>query len=493
MAFRCFSRLETETLFESEHLSKDLGRKSVRGGVITMSAQGVSFAINLGRMMILARLLAPADFGIIGMVMVVVGFANMFKDAGLSMATVQKDKINEGQISTLFWCNVVLSVFLGLCVLLSSPLVALFYEKPELTAVTAALSISFLFSGSMIQHQALMRRHMAFKQLAYIQVVTQIFSLVVAAALAGLGWRYWALVGSTIALAVANMTMVFLYCSWIPKRPAKGTGIRDMLKFGGHLTAFNFLNYFIRIFDQAVVGKLAGATELGYYNKAYGLLMMPLNNIKMPITSVLVPAMSRTSIKKPKYAEYYEKANSLVSLMTMAGVIFLIWNAQKFILFFLGEKWLPAVPIFQGFCIGGVIQPLAGLTGCIAVSAGKPDKLLKWRIASFWIYPLCFVAGYWFLGITGAAIGRSIGLWIAFFPCLYYIAKGTSINFIKLCVLIARNLFLATAVNMIAYYTFLGNNILIAATTVLMLTIILNEILPMKKTGIELVWKIIKK
>jgi len=443
--------------------------------------------------MILARLLIPDDFGIICMAMVVVGFAGMFKDAGLSMATVQKDEINERQISTLFWCNVTLSIFLGLCVLVSSPLVSIFYKKTELTAVTAALSISFILSGLIIQHQALMRRHMMFTQLAYINIVTQIFSLIVAAILASIGWRYWALVISIMAQALLNIVMIFLYCPWFPQKPLKGTGVRQMLKFGGHLTGFNFLNYFITVFDQAIVGKYAGATELGYYTKAYGLLMTPLNNIKGPITAVLIPAMSRISYKQPRYANYYEQINSLLSILTTPMVIFLMWNAKKFITFFLGADWLAAAPIFQGFCVGGIIQPLAGLTGCVAISAGKPDMLLRWRIISFWIYPVCFLLGFWHNGIVGASYGRSIGLWFTFFPCLIYIIKGTSIMFSNLCIIIARSFIIAAIANLTVYFTFLGNNIIIGAIAILIATFTLNELLPGKKIGREIVGKIFTK
>ena len=140
-------RLKKEDLFGSDELSKNLAQKSVRGGTATMAAQVVRFILRTAGTVILARLLTPDDYGLIGMVTVVVGFAQMFKDAGLSMATVQRDRISHDQISTLFWINVLISIFLGICVLVASPLVAKFYGRPELTAVTAALSVSFIISG----------------------------------------------------------------------------------------------------------------------------------------------------------------------------------------------------------------------------------------------------------------------------------------------------------------------------------------------------------
>ncbi|MFC1794045.1 oligosaccharide flippase family protein, partial [Planctomycetota bacterium] len=198
--------------FDTEYLKADLKGRSVRGGMTTMSAQVIKFILSTTGIVVLARLLTPNDYGLIGMVAVVVNFAAMFKDAGLSMATVQKDKITHDQISTLFWINILISAFLGICILTVSPLVARFYGRPELTAVTAALSVSFIISGLMIQHQALMRRHMQFGKLAIIQIASQVITLVVTIVLALQGWRYWALVGGSISTALAGLLLTFFFC-----------------------------------------------------------------------------------------------------------------------------------------------------------------------------------------------------------------------------------------------------------------------------------------
>ncbi|HQG49312.1 MAG TPA: oligosaccharide flippase family protein, partial [Sedimentisphaerales bacterium] len=199
-------------LFDSQHLSRDLAAKSVRGGVTTVTAQGAQFLLHLAGTMVLARLLTPNDYGLIGMVMVVVQFAAMFKDAGLSMATVQRETISHEQISTLFWINLFISGFLGLCVLISAPWVARFYGKPELTSVTAVLSLSFLFTGLTIQHQALLRRHMRFGVLAVIQIASHVGNLIVTVLLALAGWRYWALVGGTLTTALLGTLLTLLFC-----------------------------------------------------------------------------------------------------------------------------------------------------------------------------------------------------------------------------------------------------------------------------------------
>ena len=194
-------RLPAGAIFDSSQLSANLATKSVRSGMSNMSAQVAQFVFQIAGTVVLARLLTPSDYGLIGMVAVVVGFAAMFKEFGLSAATVQKDDISPGQISSLFWVNFGVSLLLTVSVLAAAPFVAAFYGHPELVAVTAALSFSLIISGVTVQHAALLRRHMRFTSLALVSVVSQLLSTAVAVGLALAGCRYWALVGGTLASA----------------------------------------------------------------------------------------------------------------------------------------------------------------------------------------------------------------------------------------------------------------------------------------------------
>lgn len=413
MSFLKTSKLNCAELFESAHLSHDLGRKSVRGGIATLSAQGISFALNLLRTIILARLLTPADFGIIGMVMVVVGFASMFKDAGLSMATVQKDEINEGQISTLFWCNIVLSVFLGVCVALSSPAVAWFYDQPALTAVTATLAISFLFSGMTIQHQALLRRHMMFKQLAYIQIMSQIIAIIVAVWMAWQGWSYWALVGSAIAQALANMVLVFLYCPWVPKRPVKGTGVRDMFKFGGHLTLASFMGYVSNNIDKALLGRYAGTIVLGYYTRAISILIIPITQINQPISSVLIPTLSRLQNNAEQFRKYYRFCNKAITMLGYPWIIFMLLEVKEIIPLLLGSQWLAVIPIFRVLCVSAFFLLTNSMsTGVVFISLGNTKRMVFANFISSSIRITLFLIGMrW--GVIGLAWAFSLSVLIS--------------------------------------------------------------------------------
>ena len=421
------TRLNPDIIFESAHLSTDLAGKSVRSGMNTMGAQGVRFALQIAGTMVLARLLTPADYGLIGMVTVVVNFATMFKDAGLSMATVQKDKISHEQISTLFWINVLISVALGLCVLVGSPLVAWFYGKPELTAVTATLSVSFIISGLSIQHAALLRRHMRFGNLAIVQIAAQVITLTVTILLALYGWRYWALVGGSLTRAFVTVVLTFLFCPWLPGRMQKGTGVRDMLKFGGHVTGFNFINYFARNADNILIGKFVGTAALGLYTKAYQLFMMPIMQIRGPMTNVAMPALSSLKDQPERYIKYYQRLIDIMAALALPLTIYCVIEAEFIIGLILGRQWLGAVPAFRILAIAGLVQAIAGTRGVVLISYGFSQRYLYWGLFNSIICVISFIVGIPY-GIEGVALSYTIANYLILVPSLFYCFRKTPIT-----------------------------------------------------------------
>jgi len=392
-----------------------------------MTAQGIQFALNLAGTMVLARLLTPNDYGLIGMVTIVVNFAAMFKDAGLSMATVQKECISHEQISTLFWLNVLISVSLGLCVLVGSPLLAWFYGRPELTAVTAALSVSFLISGLTIQHQALLRRHMRFGTLAVIHIFSYVFNLIVAILLALLGWRYWALVGGTLATALSSTLLTFFFCPWMPGQMKKGTGVRGMLKFGGHLTGFNFVNYFARNGDNLLIGKFVGADALGLYAKAYQLFMMPITQVRAPLEHVAIPVLSSLQNQPVRYIKYYQRLIDITASLTIPLTLYCAIEADFLVRILLGRQWLGAVSVFRILAIAALIQPTVSTRSLVLISQGFSDRYLYFGVFNAILAVTSFLFGLPF-GIEGVAAAYAIANYVILIPSLFYCFHRTPVT-----------------------------------------------------------------
>jgi len=420
-------RLRSDLIFDSTQLGKDLAGKSIHGGVSTMLSQGGRFIIRMASIMILARLLTPADFGLIGMVAVVLNFAQMFKDAGLSMATVQKDEITHELISTLFWANMFISIFFGGCLCLCAPFVSRFYGKPELTSIMIVLSLSFVISGSSIQHTAILQRHMQFWSLAFIQIIAQICTFVVAVGLAFFGFKYWALVGGALIASFASVCLTFFFCPWVPGWMQRRSGVRSMLVFGSHLTGFNFINYFSRNADNILIGRFIGADALGIYGKAYELFMLPITQIRAPIVNVMMPVLSSLYNQPRRYLKYYQKIVDLVATVSMPLAVYCYIEAEFLIRFVLGEQWLEAVPVFQIFSVAGFIQAVATTRGLVLLSHGYSKRYLFWGGINAVVCVGSFIVGIPY-GIEGVAIAYTVANYLIFVPSLIYCFQKTPVT-----------------------------------------------------------------
>ena len=410
-----------EKYFCTKQLSDNLARRSVHGGLTTMGSQGVRFVLGLGSTMVMARLVAPDDFGLIAMVSVVVGFAATFKDAGLSMATVQQKEVDHRQISTLFWFNVAISAALGLLLGASAPLVAWFFDRSELTNITLVLAGTFLLSGLTIQHQALLRRRMRFGVLAVVGITSQAAGIIAGIATALLGWGYWALIAMTVATAIVNLIGVWIACPWLPGRPVRGAGVRKMLAFGGNLTGFNFVNYFARNADNLLIGKFLGAGPLGIYSKAYSLLMFPLQQINAPMSAVAIPALSQLQDQPERYRRYYLRALSLILIVTLPLVTFLAICSDHVILVVLGPKWQQASTVFMFLAIAGICQPCVNTMGWLYTSQGRTSDMLLVGILNSSIAVCSIVIGlHW--GIIGVAASYALATTIIRVPITVWYA-----------------------------------------------------------------------
>jgi len=367
--------------FDTEHLKTDLKGRSVRGGAVTMVAQAVKFSLQMCSTVVLARLLTPQDYGLIAMVTIVTGFVMMFKDMGLSMATVQRAEINHAQISTLFWINVILSLGVMLVTAALAPAIAWFYHEPRLTWITLALASAFIFGGLTVQHQALLRRQMRFGALAVVEIVSMLAGIVTAIIAALYEAGYWSLVLMQLATAITSAIGVWVACGWRPSLPpVRRSGVRPMLAFGGHLTGFSFVNYFARNADNLLIGKFWGPGPLGLYAKAYNLLMLPLRQINAPLSAVAIPALSRLQNEPEQYRNYYLKAISIIALVTMPFVMFLIVMSKDVIQLILGPQWVEAAPIFTFLGVAALLQPIANTSGWLFISQGRANHMLQWGL-----------------------------------------------------------------------------------------------------------------
>ena len=389
-----------EQFFNTERLKKELKQRSIRGGAVTILAQASKFILQMGSTVILARLLLPEDYGLIGMVTVALGLAKLFKDLGLANATIQKAEINHQQVSTLFWINCAISCLTAAIVAASAPAVSWFYQESRLTGITIALASIFIFGGLTVQHQALLRRQMRFSALAKIEITSTLFGVIAAVMAAYSGWGYWALVLMQIVTTAGNTIGVWLACSWRPGMPVMGSGIKSMLAFGGNLTGFNLVNYFSRNLDNILIGRYWGSQQLGLYAKAYQLVLLPIQQINSPITTVALPALSSLQNNTDQYRRYYYKAILLITTLGMPIVAFMFASAHKVILLILGQQWLGAVPLFQFLMPAAFVGTFNVAPGWVYQSLGRTDRQFRIGMVFSLIRSITFV-----ISVRWGAIG----------------------------------------------------------------------------------------
>ncbi|MFH1754544.1 MAG: oligosaccharide flippase family protein, partial [Candidatus Latescibacterota bacterium] len=241
---RAVAKQNPEQYITVDHLGTDLRRRSVRGGAVTIGNQAAKLLLTMGSTAIIARILTPDDFGVIAMVLAIIGFIAIFKDLGLAMATVQRNDISHRQVSTLFWINVGVSLLIALIMASMGPVLGWFYNEPRVVKVSLVLAGTIVFSGLTVQHQALLRRQMRFGAVAVVDISAVFIGFLtgVLCALAGMG--YWSLVAIPMVRETVAMLGMWICCGWRPGKPVRSSGVRALVSFGAHLTGFNIVNYF---------------------------------------------------------------------------------------------------------------------------------------------------------------------------------------------------------------------------------------------------------
>ena len=421
---------------------QDLKERAVRGGFAKICGQVSSFAISLVSMAVLGRLLDPKDFGLVAMVTAVSGIYSMFLYFGLSSATIQNDSITHEQISTLFWINMLLGMILGILLIATAPFLVYFYHEPRLYWVAVTMASGFVLSAAGVQHFAVLQRQMRFVTVTVIETLTQLGGLTVAVGMAIGGFGYWALVASTIVMAVISTVCAWLTTLWIPSMPHRRVGLRPMLRFGGIITMNSLISYISYNFEKVLLGRFWGADALGLYGRAYQLVKIPTDSINSAVGGVAFSALSRLQNDPDRCKNYFLKGYSLVLSMTLPITTFCSLFADDIILILLGPKWTGAALIFRlltpTILIFGMINPFGGLL----LATGYQERSLKIALVIAPLVILSYIIGLPF-GPKGVALAYSIAMTLWLVPHIVWCIHGTKILMRDILQVISRPYFSA--------------------------------------------------
>jgi O-antigen/teichoic acid export membrane protein len=415
----------------TDHLQADLRGRSVRGGVLNVTSQGAQFLIQTIATVVLARLLSPADFGLVAMVATVTGLGQAFADLGLSEATIQREEVSHGQVSTLFWINVAIGLGLMLATVALAHVLARFYRDSRIVNITYLVSLTFLIGGLRVQPDAILKRQMRFSSLAIRDVASCALAVPVAITMAWRGAGYWALVVLPLTLNFTQMAFSWLMIKWRPGLPRRDAQVGSMIAFGGNVAASYFIITVSRSADNVLIGRYMGAGPLGLYSRAYNLLMLPVRQLSAPAASVAIPTFSRTQTDPERFARYYLRAVNLLMWISAPIFGFLFVAAQPVIVLLLGNQWREAAPVFQILAISALTQLLLESTIWLFVSRGQSQQLLKLLLIISPIIIGSYAIGLPF-GIKGVALSGSLVLLCILPWMLKFTFRGTELTLQRL-------------------------------------------------------------
>jgi PST family polysaccharide transporter len=406
---------------------KDLKQKAIRGGFAKVCAQAANFVLRLASVMILARLLTPRDFGLVGMVTALTGVLGLFRDFGLSSAAIQRVNVTEEQVSTLFWINILVGAILAVLTLLMAPAISLFYHEPRLLGVTAVLGIGFLFNAAGVQHGALLQRQMRFTTVAAIDTLALVLSIVVGIGMALRGYGHWSLVGMTLTAPFVSTLGAWVVTAWIPGLTRNWDGIRSMMRFGGTITLNGLVVYIGYNLEKVLLGRYWGADVVGIYGRAYQLTNIPTDNLNSSIGGVAFSALSRVQDDPQRLKSYFLKGYSLVLALTLPITIVCTLFANDAILVLLGQKWKEAIPIFRLLAPTILIFAMINPFSWLLFSIGLVGRSLKIALV---IAPLVITATIIGLpyGPKGVAFAYSTAMTLWVVPHIAWCVQGTMVS-----------------------------------------------------------------
>ena len=375
-------------------------KKQAVGGVKWTTASTVIVTIlQLSQMSILARFLEPGDFGLMAIMMIVIGFSQAFQDMGISNAIIQRQDISHTQLSSLYWLNIAAGAVLTLIVIAIAPLVAIFYEEPRITSLMIILSSTFILVAIGNQYRVLFQKNLNFRTMEIINVTTSVISLIVAILMAYNGYGVLTLVCAMITQAGLS-SLLFL---WVglkhyhrPSLVYKHSELEGFYGFGLYQMGERSINYISANADKIIIGKLVGVNAVGFYNLAWQLIIFPLRKINPIINKVAFPVYSKVQSGPKTLNRYYTLNVKALSLVTMPLLAFLIFFSNEVVGLIFGEGWETTANLLPVLALVGILKALGNPGGALILAKGRADVGFWWNTV-------------WAITIV---VALSIGLWI---------------------------------------------------------------------------------
>lgn len=356
-------------------MSTGHGRSASGNALLALSGQWGRYAVQLLALVVFSRLLSPADFGLVAMVTGVVGVAYVIGDFGLSLAALQAAELRAHQRTNLFWCNSGIGLLLAILICVAAGPLAAFYGDSRVASVTVVLASVFLINGVAVQFRTELNRELRFGVIAAADLLGQAAGFVVALVGALVGWSYWALVVMQVIGAVVTNAIIIARAQWWPGWYHRGTPMRSLLVFGLNTFLTQLVNYVSTNLDQVVIGRVWGATTLGFYNRAFQIARIPGQQVASPLTRVVLPYLSRLQDDRAPYLDAVKKTQLALATLLLSLLAFVVGTGDWLVPIVLGGGWQEAVPLLRVLCLAGALEAIGWVPYWVLLSQGKTGLL----------------------------------------------------------------------------------------------------------------------
>ncbi|HVO22999.1 MAG TPA: lipopolysaccharide biosynthesis protein [Candidatus Margulisiibacteriota bacterium] len=416
-----------DAYFEDHRESGDLGRRALRGGIVSVAMQYGNGALQILAAIVLARLLTPADFGLVAIITVLTSFAPLLIDFGLGDATTQRSRITPGQISSLFWLATGIGLAVAVVLAACSPLIAMVYRQPVLEPIALCTSVTFVLWGLSNQHLALLRRTMQFGRIARIQMVGTLAGIVAAIVLAFAGFGYWALVARPIVNAACVVLGAWLACPWRPGLPAFDAEVKSMIRFGLHVVGFSVTYTVAKAVDRIALALFYRPEQVGYYQNAITLYENSIFAVFAQVHTVGSAALSKLQSNPDALRQKYQAALAAMAFFVMPAAAILSVTGEDVAVILLGEKWRAAGWLLRVIALRGIFQVVEMSQGWLHLSIGRADRWRNWGIVSLAVQIVTVLAGLPF-GPTGVAVAGIVTSLLLAIPSVSYAGSPIGIG-----------------------------------------------------------------
>lgn len=372
-------------------------------------------AAQLATTAVLARLLEPADFGLVGMALAVVFLVDVFKDLGTTSALVQRQTLEEPLLSSVFWIQLGIGLLAALAVTSLAPIAAAAYGAAEVEALLRWLAWVFVASALGLTHHTLLTRELAFDRLARCEIGATLLAAVVGIGAAFAGAGAMSLVLQSLVFAVASTVLLWIARPWRPRGVFSWTAVRPITGYSLNLTGHSVVNYAARHADTLLVGALLGPVMLGFYNMAYRVMLLPLDSFSRVLGRVMFPTLSRLQGDDARFSRVYLRWVTSVAFVTFPAMLGLAVIAEPLVITVLGEKWRPLVPLLWILAPVGALQSVVATVGTVFKARDATARMLRLGVLGSAVSVACYAMGT-FWGIEGVAAGCAVATLLMAWP-----------------------------------------------------------------------------